>query len=121
MDHAVWAVTPPRIQTNNPLDVAFPLQRSVESFKKWIGERKKWYCLTVTKVFEAQQPYQADAELHPLHVLQHFSNTDKHKLSNLATNNAVRMAKVGVSPAPTGGVKSECMRESSRRARSSLL
>lgn len=103
MDHAVWAVTPPRIQANSPLDVAFPLQRSAESFKKWIGKRKKWYGPTVTKVLESQQPYHAGADkLHPLHVLQHLSNTDKHRLLNVVANNAVRMAEVRVSPSPPG-------------------
>ncbi len=107
MDHAVWAITPSRIQANNPREVEFPLRPSEASFEKWIGKRKKWYGPTVTKVFESQQPYHAGADkLHPLHVLQHLSNTDKHRLLNVVANNAVRMAEVRVSPAPPGGVKS---------------
>lgn len=107
MDHAVWAITPTRIQTNNPLGVAFPLQRSAESFKKWLFKRKRWYGPTVVEVLDSQQPYHAGTDkLHPLHVLQHLSNTDKHRLLNVVANNAVQMSEVRVSPPPPGGVKS---------------
>ncbi|MBJ8341496.1 hypothetical protein JGU71_21645 [Antrihabitans sp. YC3-6] len=107
MDHAVWAVTPSRIQGTCPRDVAFPLHTSEEGFKKWLRKRKTWYGPTVVEVLDSQQPYHAGtAKLHPLHILQYLSNTDKHQLLNVVANNAVAMSEVRVYPHPPGGVKS---------------
>ncbi|MGK2879633.1 MAG: hypothetical protein ACSLE6_02160 [Mycobacterium sp.] len=45
-------------------------------------------------------------KLHPLHILQFLSNTDKHQLLNIVTNAQVDLGGVTVDPEPPGGVVS---------------
>ncbi|WP_228118069.1 hypothetical protein [Rhodococcus erythropolis] len=107
MDHAMWSVTPERIQKNNPRDVAFPLHATKEGFDKWLRKRKSWYRTNVTDVLRVQQPYHAGVDaLHPLHILQFLSNTDKHQLLNIVATSQVSLAEVTVDPRPTGEVRS---------------
>ena len=108
MDHAVWAITPERVQMNNPRDVAFPLYSTEQAFEKWLRKRKRWYGPTVVEIIQSQQPFHArDNKLHPLHILQFLSNTDKHQLLNIVANNLVDMGKVRVHPERDGGTRSE--------------
>lgn len=55
------------------------------------------------------QPFNAagTGTLHPLHILQFLSNTDKHRLLNILAHNQVDMGGVRVDPEPPGGVRSE--------------
>lgn len=107
MDHAVWAITPEAVRLAYPRRVAFPLHSTEKLYKDWLKSRKSWYGPTVLAVFEWAQPYAASAnEIHPLHILQYLSNTDKHQLLNVVANNQVNLAEITVEPKPEGGVVS---------------
>lgn len=108
MDHAVWAITPERIQMGSPRDVAFPLYTTEQAFEKWLRKRRRWYGPTVVEIIRSQQPFHAGADkLHPLHILQFLSNTDKHQLLNVVANNLVDFGEVQVHPNPDGAVRSK--------------
>ena len=109
MDYAMWAITPPNIQESKPTRVAYPLHSSNAGYEGWKTERKDWYGPTVFEVLEMSQPFNAvgSGRLHPLHILQFLSNTDKHRLLNIVAHNQVDMGDVGVDPEPPGGVNSK--------------
>jgi hypothetical protein len=107
MDYAVWAVTPQEVCEATPTKVAFPLYSKPGKWTGWSKDRKNWFGPTVFKVLESYQPFNADdGQLHPLHILQFLSNTDKHQLFNIVATSQVDMGTVKVVPEPPGGVKS---------------
>jgi hypothetical protein len=107
MDYAVWAVTPQEVREATPTKVAFPLYSKPGRWTGWSKDRKNWYGPTVFKVLEGYQPFNAgDGQLHPPHILQFLSNTDKHQLLNIVATSQVDMGAVKVVPEPPGGVKS---------------
>ena len=107
MDYTVWAVTPQQIRESSPTRVMFPLHSKREKWTDWSKDRKTWYGPTVFEVLESFQPFHAgDDQLHPLHILQFLSNTDKHQLLNIVATGQVDMGTVKVVPEPTGGVNS---------------
>lgn len=108
MDHAVWAVTPETVQAESPTDVSFPLHSQEERYIKWAAKRSNWYGSKVFEVLRHFQPFNAVGTemLHPLHILQFLSNTDKHRLLNIVAHNQVDMGGVRVDPEPPGGVRS---------------
>lgn len=108
LDHAVWAITPQHIRQERPTDVAFPLRSTDKSYTTWAKNRRDWYGPTVFEVIRSNQPFNAAAtgKLHPLHILQFLSNTDKHQLLNIVANSQVDMGGVSVDPEPPGGVVS---------------
>lgn len=108
MDHAMWAVTPERVQVKSPTEVAFPLYAQEVKFKKWMSKRESWYGQKVFEVLSYAQPFNSvgTGKLHPLHILQFLSNTDKHRLLNIVAHNQVDMGGVTVDPSPPGGVRS---------------
>jgi hypothetical protein len=59
-------------------------------------------------VIRSSQPFNAvgTGKLHPLHILQFLSNTDKHQLLNIVANNQVDMGGVSIDPESLGGVVS---------------
>ena len=108
MDHAIWAITPKHIQETKPTEVAFPLRSTEKSYTAWAKSRRQWYGPTVFEVLKSSQPFNAvgTGKLHPLHILQFLSNTDKHQLLNIVANSQVDMGGVSVVPEPPGGVAS---------------
>lgn len=108
LDHAVWAITPQHIQETRPTEVAFSLRSTEQSYTKWAKPRRDWYGPEVFDVLKSSQPFNAvgTGKLHPLHILQFLSNTDKHQLLNIVANNQVDMGGVSVDPEPPGGVVS---------------
>lgn len=108
LDHAVWAITPTHIQETRPTEVAFALRSNEQSYTKWAKARRDWYGPEVFEVLKSSQPFNAvgTGKLHPLHILQFLSNTDKHQLLNIVANNQVDMGGVTVDPEPPGGVTS---------------
>ena len=108
LDHAVWAITPKHIQETKPTQVAFPLQSTEKGYKDWAKSRREWYGPTVFEVLKSYQPFNAvgTGELHPLHILQFLSNTDKHQLLNIVANSQVDLGGVSIVPEPPGGVVS---------------
>jgi hypothetical protein len=80
LDHAVWAITPQHIQEARPTEVAFPLRITEKGYTAWAKKREEWYGPTVFEVLRSSQPFSAvgTGKLHPLHILQFLSNTDKH-------------------------------------------
>lgn len=106
LDHAVWAITPTHIQETRPTEVAFGLRSTEQSYTKWAKARRDWYGPEVFDVLKSSQPFNAvgTGKLHPLHILQFLSNTDKHQLLNIVANNQVDMGGVTVDPEPPGGV-----------------
>ncbi|MEU0498618.1 hypothetical protein [Mycobacterium sp. NPDC006124] len=108
LDHAVWAITPQHIQQERPTEVAFPLRSTENSYTTWAKKRRDWYGPTVFEVIRSNQPFNAagTGKLHPLHILQFLSNTDKHQLLNIVANSQVDMGGVSVDPEPPGGVVS---------------
>jgi hypothetical protein len=108
LDHAVWAITPQHIQEARPTEVAFPLRSTEKGYTAWAKKREEWYGPTVFEVLRSSQPFNAvgTGMLHPLHILQFLSNTDKHQLLNIVANNQVDMGGVSVVPEPPGGVVS---------------
>lgn len=109
MDYAVWAITPSEVQDSRPGEVAFPLFGQKTKFEKWAAQRKDCYGATVFDVLQEYQPFNAigTGTVHPLHVLQFLSNTDKHRLLNIVAHNQVDLGAVEVSPTPVGGVRSQ--------------
>lgn len=109
MDHAVWSVTPEHIQRAQPTEVAFPLRSTEGAYERWATQRQDWYGPTVFEVLKQSQPFNAvgTGKLHPLHILQFLSNTDKHRLLNIVSNNQVDLGGVRVVPEPPGGVRSK--------------
>jgi hypothetical protein len=108
LDHAVWAITPQHIQETRPTEVAFPLHSTEMRYSAWAKKREDWYGPGVFEVLRSSQPFNAvgTGKLHPLHILQFLSNTDKHQLLNIVANNQVDMGGVSVDPEPLGGVVS---------------
>lgn len=108
LDHAVWAITPAHIQEKRPTEVAFGLRSTEQSYAKWAKARRDWYGPEVFEVFKSSQPFNAvgTGTLHPLHILQFLSNTDKHQLLNIVANTQVDLGGVTVDPEPPGGVVS---------------
>lgn len=108
LDHAVWATTPPHIQETRPTEVAFPLHSTEKRYSAWAKKRENWYGPAVFEVLRRSQPFKAvgTGKLHPLHILQFLSNTDKHQLLNIVANNQVDMGGVSIDPEPLGGVVS---------------
>lgn len=108
LDHAVWAITPAHIQQTRPTEVAFPLHSTEKRYTAWTKKREDWYGPTVFEVLKSSQPFNAvgTGKLHPLHILQFLSNTDKHQLLNIVANNQVDMGGVSIVPEPPGGVVS---------------
>lgn len=108
LDHAVWAITPAHIQEKRPTEVAFGLRSTEQSYAKWAKARRDWYGPEVFEVFKSSQPFNAvgTGTLHPLHILQFLSNTDKHQLLNIVANTQVDLGGVTVEPEPPGGVVS---------------
>ena len=108
LDHAVWAITPQHIRQGRPTEVAFPLRSTEKSYTMWAKKRRDWYGPTVFEVLKSSQPFNAvgNGKLHPLHILQFLSNTDKHQLLNIVANSQVDMGGVSVVPEPSGGVVS---------------
>jgi hypothetical protein len=108
LDHAVWAITPKHIQETKPTQVAFPLQSTEKGYKEWAKSRREWYGPTVFEVLKSYQPFNAvgTGKLHPLHILQFLSNTDKHQLLNIVANSQVDLGGVSIVPEPPGGVVS---------------
>lgn len=108
LDHAVWAITPQHIQETRPTEVAFALRSTEQSYTKWAKARRQWYGPEVFDVLKSSQPFNAvgTGKLHPLHILQFLSNTDKHQLLNIVANNQVDLGGVTVDPEPPGGVVS---------------
>ncbi|MBS1694501.1 MAG: hypothetical protein JST91_19980 [Actinobacteria bacterium] len=108
LDHAVWAITPQHIQKTRPTEVAFPLHSTEKRYSAWAKKREDWYGPVVFEVLRSSQPFNAvgTGKLHPLHILQFLSNTDKHQLLNIVANNQVDMGGVSVDPEPLGGVVS---------------
>ncbi|MCV7355394.1 hypothetical protein [Mycolicibacterium fluoranthenivorans] len=108
LDHAVWAITPQHIRQERPTEVAFPLRSTEKSSTTWAKKRRDWYGPTVFEVIRSNQPFNAagTGTLHPLHILQFLSNTDKHQLLNIVANSQVDMGGVSVDPEPPGGVVS---------------
>lgn len=106
LDHAVWAITPAHIQEKRPTEVAFALRSTEQSYAKWAKARRDWYGPEVFDVLKSSQPFNAvgTGTLHPLHILQFLSNTDKHQLLNIVANSQVDMGGVTVDPEPPGGV-----------------
>ncbi len=106
LDHAVWAITPAHIQEKRPTEVAFGLRSTEQSYAKWAKVRRDWYGPEVFEVFKSSQPFNAvgTGTLHPLHILQFLSNTDKHQLLNIVANTQVDLGGVTVDPEPPGGV-----------------
>jgi len=62
MDHAVWVITPERIQLSSPRDVAFPLHTTEQAFEKWLRNRRRWYGPTVVETIRSQQPFHAGGD-----------------------------------------------------------
>lgn len=108
LDHAVWAITPPHIRQERPTEVAFPLRSTEKSYTTWAKKRRDWYGPKVFEVIRSNQPFNAGGtgKLHPLHILQFLSNTDKHQLLNIVANSQVDMGGVSIVPEPPGGVVS---------------
>lgn len=108
MDHAVWAVTPADVRDKSPTDVAFPLHTDEARYDRWAAKRAEWYGAKVFEVLRYFQPFNAagTGTLHPLHILQLLSNTDKHRLLNIVAHYQVDMGAVRVVPEPPGGVRS---------------
>ena len=108
LDHAAWAITPPHIRQTKPTEVAFPLRSTEKSYTTWAKNRREWYGPAVFEALRSSQPFNAvgTGKLHPLHILQFLSNTDKHQLLNIVANNQVDMGGVSVDPEPPGGVVS---------------
>ena len=108
LDHAVWAITPAHIQETRPTEVAFPLYSTEKRYTTWAKKREDWYGSTVFDVLRSSQPFNAvgTGKLHPLHILQFLSNTDKHQLLNIVANSQVDLGGVSVLPEPPGGVVS---------------
>ncbi|KEF94941.1 hypothetical protein K883_05365 [Mycobacterium sp. TKK-01-0059] len=108
LDHAMWAITPRHIQEARPTEVAFPLHSTEKRYTAWANKRQDWYGPTVFEVLKNSQPFKAvgTGKLHPLHILQFLSNTDKHQLLNIVANNQVDLGGVSVVPEPLGGVVS---------------
>lgn len=108
LDHAVWAITPAHIQETRPTEVAFPLHSTEKRYTAWAKKREDWYGPTVFESFRSNQPFNAvgTGKLHPLHILQFLSNTDKHQLLNIVANNQVDLGGVSIVPEPPGGVVS---------------
>lgn len=108
LDHAVWAITPQHIRQKRPTEVAFPLRSTEKSYTTWAKKRRDWYGPTVFEVIRSNQPFNAagTGKLHPLHILQFLSNTDKHQLLNIVANSQVDMGGVSVDPEPPDGVVS---------------
>jgi hypothetical protein len=107
MDHAIWSITPEQVRRDHPRRVEFPLHSTERAFKKWLNDRKRWYGPTVVEVLEWAQPFTAPTtQIHPLHLLQYLSNTDKHRLLNVVAHNQVNLAEITVVPEPEGGVVS---------------
>ncbi|HJP61064.1 MAG TPA: hypothetical protein VJ865_13745 [Gemmatimonadaceae bacterium] len=105
MDHVVWHATPDRIREAKPRQVAFPLYDRADKYAKWKRDRQGWYTPEVIKVLDWAQPYTAGKELlHPLHILQYLSNTDKHQLLNIVSNSHVDLGATTVTPEPDGGI-----------------
>jgi hypothetical protein len=108
MDHAIWAVTPHDVQATSPTDVSFPLYSREDKYERWAAQRRAWYGPTVFEILHTYQPFNAvgTGKLHPLHILQFLSNTDKHRLLNIVAHNQVDLGGVRVVPEPPGGVRS---------------
>jgi hypothetical protein len=108
LDHAVWAITPQHIRQERPTEVAFPLRSTEKSYTTWAKKRRDWYGPKVFEVIKSNQPFNAagTGKLHPLHILQFLSNTDKHQLLNIVANSQVDLGGVSVDPEPPGGVAS---------------
>jgi hypothetical protein len=108
MDHVMWAITPREVQQQSPTDVSFPLYTQKDIFERWGERRRTWYGPTVFEVLRSYQPFQASGtgKLHPLHILQFLSNTDKHRLLNIVAHNQVNLGGVRIIPEPPGGVRS---------------
>ncbi|EHB48608.1 hypothetical protein MycrhDRAFT_5449 [Mycolicibacterium rhodesiae JS60] len=108
LDHAVWAITPQHVQETRPTEVAFPLRSTEKSYTTWAKNRREWYGPAVFEALKSSQPFNAvgTGKLHPLHILQFLSNTDKHQLLNIVANNQVDLGGVSVVPEPPGGVVS---------------
>jgi hypothetical protein len=106
LDHAVWAITPEDIQETRPTEVAFALRSTEQSYAKWARARRDWYGPEVFELLKSSQPFNAvgTGKLHPLHILQFLSNTDKHQLLNIVANTQVDLGGVTVDPEPPGGV-----------------
>jgi hypothetical protein len=106
LDHAVWAITPQHIQEERPTEVVFALRSTEKSYTTWAKARREWYGPAVFDVLRNSQPFHAvgTGKLHPLHILQFLSNTDKHQLLNIVANSQVDLGGVAVDPEPPGGV-----------------
>ena len=97
----------PRCPLATPTEVSFPLYTSENQYLKRTHKRETWYGATVFEALRGSQPFNAGAGLlHPLHILQFLSNTDKHRLLNIVAHNQVNLGGVTVVPEPAGGVRS---------------
>jgi hypothetical protein len=108
VDHAMWAATPEHVQLKSPTEIAFPLYTHEAHYQKWAHKRRNWYRPKVFDVVRYAQPFNAvgTGTLHPLHILQFLSNTDKHRLLNIVAHSQVDLGGVVVNPPPPGGVQS---------------
>ncbi|MFE4456824.1 hypothetical protein ACFROC_05630 [Nocardia tengchongensis] len=101
LDHAIWSVTPEQVRQDQPRRVEFPLHVTEKAYNSWVKIRRDWYGDMVLAVMEASQPFHASTnQIHPLHLLQHLSNTDKHRLLNVVAHNQVAGAQIAVLPTP---------------------
>lgn len=101
LDYSTWAAVDDHIRGTNPRGVAFPLYDNDADFAKWAKRKEKWYAQPTIEAIERAQPFHAPADTrHPLSVLQHLSNVDKHRLLNVVEFAAVDLGPVAITPEP---------------------
>jgi hypothetical protein len=104
LDYCTWAAASPDARSSNATQVAFPLHDTAKGFNEWKRKRGSWYGAATLDVIERAQPFHANESerIHQLKLLQVLSNTDKHRLLNVADYVHMDLGPVVVEPEPEG-------------------
>ena len=102
LDYCAWAAAGDEIRRTQPCDVSFPLYEDAAKFATWRIKKETWYGQPTLDAIDRAQPFHAPTDaLHPLLVLQHLSNVDKHRLLNVVQYAAIDLGTIAIEPEPT--------------------
>jgi hypothetical protein len=106
LDYCARAAVSDEIRRTRPRDVSFPLYEDAVKFATWQVKKESWYGQPTLDAISWAQPFHANTDaLHPLLVLQHLSNVDKHRLLNVVEYAAIDLGTIALEPSRSSRTK----------------